>query len=189
MIKLVLALSMIIMSTSALNNKGMTWRVGRNLPNLNVVQVGCNGCDAYTGDTSCSVSLPILCVSKTDFNRPPYDPLDCNGCAMSNSFYYSWSGGYIAITPVSIQGSAIGSQANADRICQKYLGPEFIAIHHHLGSYVSGMSSTKYFFDTWPTASSGLRQGGGWNTTGYGQISNTGRFWAFISNQPSNCWN
>ena len=189
MIKLVLALSMVIMSASALNHMGMTWSVEKYIDNLNVVKVGCSGCDAYNGDTPCDKSLPILCVSKTDFNRPPYEPVDCNGCAMPKWFYNSWSGGYIAITPASIQGSAIGSWANADKFCQKYLGSEFKAVYHGLGKYVTGMSSTQYFFDTWPGANSGLRQGGGWSSYGYGKINSTGRFWAFIDSQKSNCWN
>ena len=185
----VLAILLAICVITEANLKGLTWKVEKYIDDYNVVKVGCSGCDAYHGDTSCSASLPILCASKTNFNRPPYDSADCSTCAMPKWFYNSWSGGYIAITPATIQGSAIGSRANADKFCQKYLGPEFVAAYHGLGKYVNQMSTTKYFFDTWPSAVSSMGQGGGWSSYGYGKINSSGRFWTFIGDQKANCWN
>ena len=180
-------LTLCVIMTSALYEKGMTWTVIKNFANQNgysLVEIGCNGCNPYNGDTPCNTSLPILCVSKNDFNRPPYDSAPCNtpNCVQPKWFYAPWSGGYITITPVKFKGSEIGSLSNADKICQKYLGQEFRAVLHfngNPGSWVPEMSNTQYFFDTWPSASSGLRKSGDWNSYGYGQIKVTGRFWAF----------
>ena len=43
--------------------KGMTW--GSSHDNvLGIDRLGCNNCDAYKGDTACSVALPVLCLRK-----------------------------------------------------------------------------------------------------------------------------
>ena len=171
------------------NTKGMTWTVVQNFPNNDMVRVGCNGCNPYTGDTLCSTSLPIMCVSKTDYNRPPYNAPACNTAGCNQWFQAPWSGGYITITPVKVKGSDIGSRANADQYCKKFLGEEFVSVYHGLGSYIPNMSTTQYFYSSWPSLSSGLRQPGGWNAFGYGQINVQGRFWAFNDAAPGNCWN
>ena len=177
--------------TSAYYEKGMTWTVIKNFPNQDMVEVGCNGCNPYNGDTPCNTSLPMLCYSKNDFNRPPYDSPTCNtpNCVQPKWFYTPWSGGLITITPVKVKGTEIQSMYNADKICMKYLGDEFRAVYHGLGSWVQDMSTTKYFFDTWPSASSGGRKPGDWNSFGYGQIKVNGRFWALTKTWPmANCF-
>ena len=163
---------------------GMTWKwVSRN-SNLNIDFVGCNGCNAYIGDTPCDQALPILCVSKSNFKRPPYDVPSTSPGVMAKEFYYGWSGGnYLTTEP--IVGSTIGSKANANKICSDRFGSEFIGMEHHLGRFVNGMNSGAYYYQSWPSSTSS----GGWNAYGYGNVSKTDKFWAFIDDQPSNCWN
>ena len=186
-----IVIAMCAIRASALNGKGMTWTVVKNFPNQDMVEVGCNGCNPYNGDTLCTTQLPILCYSKNDFNRPPYDSPACTtpNCVQPKWYYTPWSGGIITITPVKVKGDEIGSRDDADAVCIKYLGHDFRAVYHGLGSWVDEMSSLQRFFDSWPSASLGLRKPGAWNSFGYGQIKVTGRFWAFTDYQKANCWN
>ena len=55
----------------------MTISVYRHLDNLNVGFITCHQVydsrfNPFTGDTPCSSSLPVLCVSNSNFKRPPY---------------------------------------------------------------------------------------------------------------------
>ena len=191
-IAVVLAILLAICVIAEANTKGMTWTVIKNFANQNgysMVEVGCNGCNPYVGDTLCSTELPILCYSKNDFNRPPYNSPACTTAGCNQWFQSPWSGGYISITPKNFKGSYFSNINDPDKLCMTYLGMEFRAVYHGLGSYIQSMSSTQYFYSSWPSASSGLRQPGGWNSFGYGQIKVTGRFWAFNKNAPANCWN
>jgi hypothetical protein len=189
-----IVIAMCAIRASAVDGKGMTWTVVQNFATqvgYSMVEIGCNGCNPYKGDTLCTTQLPILCYSNTDYNRPPYNAPACNtpNCVQPKWFYTPWSGSYLTITPVKFKGSEIGSQEHADKLCMKYLGDEFRAVYHGIGSWVEDMSTTKYFFESWPSVSSGLRHSGDWNCYGYGQIKVTGRFWAFDKDQRSNCWN
>ena len=191
-IAVVLAILLAICVIAEANTKGMTWTVIKNFVTqvgYSMVEIGCNGCNPYAGDTLCSTQLPILCYSKNDFNRPPYNSPSCSTAGCNQWFQSPWSGGYITITPDTYKGSEVRSIAHADRLCTMYFGQEFKAVYHGLGSWVPSMSSSQYFFSTWPTASSGLRQPGSWNSFGYGQIKVTGRFWAYNDAAPGNCWN
>ena len=193
-IAIILGIVLSICSITEAVVHGMTWTVIQNFANQNgysMVEVGCNGCNPYKGDTMCSTELPILCYSNNDFNRPPYNSPACTtpNCAQPQWYYTPWSGGYITITPVKFKGTDIKSKIHADKLCMNYLGMEFRAVYDGLGSWVPSMSSTQYFFASWPTASSGLRKSGAWNTFGYGQIKVTGRFWAISGSEFGNCYN
>lgn len=180
---LAILVSMVCMRTSA-NSVGMTWAVVRYLNDINVNEVGCYGCNAYQGDTSCDQSLPILCVSQTKFKRPPYSFPHCSTCAMTDEFYNGWSGGYLAATP-PVKGTDLSSISNVNSICSKYFGPEFVAVMHGMGTYAIGMNDQTNYYTTWtyPT------QTGGWNLYGYGNLDDCTRYWAFIGDQKANCWN
>ena len=191
-IAVILTIVMAMFAITEAVNKGMTWTVVQNVATqvgYSMVEVGCKGCDPHNGDTLCSTELPILCYSKNDFNRPPYNSPACTTAGCNQWFQSPWSGGYISITPVRFKGSYFSNINDPDKLCMTYLGMEFRAVYQGLGSWVPSMSSSQYFFASWPTASSGLRQAGGWNTFGYGQIKVTGRFWAYNDAAPGNCWN
>ncbi len=166
--------------------KGMTWSLipGWRNSALDVDAVSCNNCNAYVGDTSCNTKLPILCFSTCNFKRPPYQPIGCTTCAMSMEAYDGWSGGMFKLTD-PVLGTSLLSSSNMNKICQNQFGSSFVAAYHSMGRYVVGMSPTKYYYGTWPTTTNG----GGWGARGYGNLNTTSRFWVYISDQPSNCWN
>ena len=170
-------------SANAKVKLGLTWKWSLRHNNINVDMIGCNGCDAYKGDTPCTKSLPILCFSQSNFNRPPYEVYPIKGGAMPAEFYHGWSGGMF-LTTEPIVGKNIGSKADADKICSDKFGTEFIAAHHGTGKYVMGMNSTNLYYSTWPSSTII----GGWHAFGYGKVSQTKRFWVFIDSQPANCW-
>ena len=166
-------------------NKGLTWSIcsDRRDLNLDLEAVCCLTCDAYNGDTSCNTRLPILCYSTCNFKRPPYTPQGVSG--MGRWFDDGWSGGMLRLTnPVT--GTSLLSSSNMDSICQQQFGQSFYAAHHHMGRYVAGMSDTSYFYNSWPAST----MSGGWGARGYGILNTaSSKFWVYIDNQPSNCWN
>jgi len=103
---------------------------------------------------------------------------------MSMEAYDGWSGGMFKLTD-PVLGTSLLSSSNMNKICQNQFGSSFVAAYHSMGRYVVGMSPTKYYYGTWPTTTNG----GGWGARGYGNLNTTSRFWVYISDQPSNCWN
>ena len=172
------------------SNRGMTWAVNSGWydPILNLDAVSCSSCNAYVGDTSCNNKLPILCVSSCTFKRPPYNPIGCTTCAIrppdAPAFYDGWSGGMFKLSS-PVLGTSLLSYTNMNNICQQQFGSSFIVADHGMGKYVPGMSSTAFFYNTWPTTT----RSGGWGARGYGNLNTTSRFWVYISGQPANCWN
>lgn len=81
---------------------------------------------------------------------------------LTPDFYNGWKQGHIGLT-LPVQGSQLTGLAAADRLCRHYFGPGWkIAEFHH--------------------------SGGGWNWWAYGNIKSDQRFWAYINDQPANCW-
>jgi hypothetical protein len=106
------------------DGKGMTWRIILHDDSLNINMACCIGCDAYSGETSCSTKLPILCYSSnTKFHRPPYDTKDCYGtsCVMTSEYYDGWSGGNFFLTQPYL-GTSLISASNMDKICSDQFG-------------------------------------------------------------------
>lgn len=89
--------------------------------------VGCAGCNAYSGDTACTNSLPILCYKYDGSAVPP---------GLSPSFYYGWKYGHIVHT-FPVLGTQLTSLAAANQICEYYFGPgyEIAEFHHDLGGW------------------------------------------------------
>ena len=170
---------------NTLYSKGLTWGLASHDISLNVDRVSCGGvCNAYQGDTSCSTKLPILCYSKSLFKRPPYNVAPCSGCAMTKEFYDGWTEGYFILTE-PILGTSLINVTNMINLCSTRFGSTFTVATHHMGKHVVGMSSTSYFYSTWPSST----PTGGWGARGYGNIGNSTRFWVYIRDQPANCWN
>lgn len=183
-----LALVLTILNQNVSARLGLTWSWIHRVDNIGEDAVGCdnfvNTCNAYSGDTSCDRALPILCVSQRNYARPPYNPIIKQGSAMSVEFYNGWSGGDFATTQ-PVVGNSILSLSHANKICSDSFGREFIAVHHHLGKYYPGMSSTAYYYNTWPS----FTYSGAWNLYAYGNVPRNTRFWTFINDQRANCWN
>jgi hypothetical protein len=164
------------------SGKGMTWiKIGP--PATPTDGVGCSGCNAYQGDTSCSSSLPVLCIKPEGASRENYAVLPAGG-AMPDEYYRGWAGGHIGLS-AAVQGASLGSLANANALCAATFGTGYRMAEFHDGKYVSGMGADAYYGSTWPT--SGLLNGG-WNFYAYGNVSSATRFWTYINDQTANCW-
>ena len=101
---------------------GMTWSLSSHDDILAIDHVSCNGCNAYSGEASCSTSLPLLCILKANLPRPRYP----------YNTYDQWSGGYINIT-APYSGSTWQSQNDADNICCATFGAKWRLAEFHDG--------------------------------------------------------
>jgi hypothetical protein len=77
-------------------------------------------CNAYTGDTDCSLLRPVLCAKVDNTPRPAY-PIYGNGAAMPAYFYAGWNSGHITTT-VPVAGSQFSNRAAVDAFCAKSFG-------------------------------------------------------------------
>jgi hypothetical protein len=104
---------------------GMTWTKHFHTTAQGVDRVGCGGvCNAYTGDTSCSTALPVLCIKKDGSPTPP---------GLATDFYNGWTGAHIATTH-PIVGSVLTSQVVADQLCAAYFGAGWRMASFHDGN-------------------------------------------------------
>jgi hypothetical protein len=150
------------------NEMGMTWKKQSHYDTLGVDRVGCNGCDAYHGDTACSTRLPILCLKKDNSPDPGVPILPCNGCSQPDDFYNGWAEGHIGLT-LPVPGEALMGVEDANDICRFFVGSDYRIGEHHDGKRQSGGY-------------------GGWNWYAYGNVNDPSRFWAHVNGQPANCW-
>ena len=84
-----------------------------------------------------------------------------------------------------VLGSTFKSKQDMNNICKNKFGDLFSAANHKMAKYIPGMSSTLYFYNTWPNSGT---LGGGWGARGYGNITANTRFWIYIDGQRANCW-
>jgi Concanavalin A-like lectin/glucanases superfamily len=141
--------------------KGMTWLHSASNAQTGTITVGCNGCDAYHGDTVCTQKLPLLCIYKPT----PAFPLPAG---VSNANQYSmWSGGVVATTgPVA--GNSFAHSTDATNYCAAQIGPNWRVAEFHDGW---GWNFQAY---------------GG--TVSAPAVPST-RFWVHINDQQAaNCW-
>jgi hypothetical protein len=121
---LLIAAILLVLSTPvwASGGYGLTWAKTAHNAGNGTDQVGCSGCNAYTGDTDCQSFLPILCY-KYDGSPVP--------SGLTPSFYNGWKYGHIGLT-LPVQGTLLTSLADANKLCEHYFGPGYeIAEHHH----------------------------------------------------------
>jgi hypothetical protein len=107
-------------------HKGITWMLRSTNSPTGTVVVGCNGCDAYNGDTSCATALPILCIKKSGPGFPLQRPTSVD----DSNQYYRWSGGVIGTTSPTVPPATL-TAANA--LCVKEFGADWRAAEHHDG--------------------------------------------------------
>lgn len=168
----------------AKDGMAMTWKtktpteVAGKVGGKRVVVVGCQGCDAYTGDTKTTQKRHILCI--VPGNAPVPGAYSAHLAANNGfkKFYYGWSGGKIGLTK-KIKGTQITSRAVGDQICKSNKGlkdSKARMIEHHDNKV------------------------GGWNLGGFihpnskakaklKNPSNTRKFWAGINDKEANPWN
>jgi hypothetical protein len=105
------------------NSRGMTWASYGHDGSNGVDHVGCDGCDAYKGDTSCSSSLPLLCIHVDD-SDPPAD--------LDPELLDSWAGGHLALS-TPIRGRDLYSRSQADARCAEQQGEGWRMAEFHDG--------------------------------------------------------
>lgn len=99
--------------------KGMTWSKYGSDPVSGVVRVGCHAsstssavCDAYAGDTACTVPLPVLCKKVLALPKPMSYPNNAR-----------WSGNIVATSPpVSPSTAGLSTRAAVDAYCAAQFG-------------------------------------------------------------------
>jgi hypothetical protein len=112
---------------AAVARNGMTWAKIAHTAANGVDHVGCQGCNAYSGDTACSTALPLLCI------RPDGAPVPAG---VTVDFNDGWIGGNIGLS-APVRGDQLVSLANADLICQNAFGPgyQMAEFHHPSGGW------------------------------------------------------
>lgn len=150
----------------------MQWTVKQHDAGTAADYVSCKGppaipqhgedCNAIHGDTTCSSSLPILCIKKLKLPKPAGLP------SCDNPSTCAWSGGQLALTP-AMQGCLLNSPARADELCATYAGADYVMAGFHDGRPDGG---------------------NGWGFYGQSDLFNASRtrFWVKISDQKANCW-
>ncbi|MDM8565481.1 hypothetical protein QUF74_07495, partial [Candidatus Halobeggiatoa sp. HSG11] len=141
---------------------GMTWGRKTHDDILGIDYVSCDGCEAYSGETSCASKLPILCLKKDNLPDPGVHVPDKSPGVMNSNYYYGWTGGHVELT-CPIRGDALKGVADANDICEFQFGSGYKMAEHHDGN-------------------------GGWGWYAYGNIGDSSRFWVSIDDQSSNCW-
>lgn len=157
---------------------GMTWGVTpHHATNRgDVTLVSCHGepriegqgCNAYEGDTACSLERPVLCLKVDGRPRPDVASGSNSRSSQSNDFYSGWAGGRVALAP-AVRGDQFASQDEANAWCASHLGEGWRMAEHHDGWTRDGAK-------------------GGWGFMAQGNITNGSRFWVAINDQPANCW-
>lgn len=190
----------------AAGGNGMTWALGGSHDaSLGIDMVGCSGtpaspvaggsCDAYVGETSCRIALPLLCVKVDNSPRPNYAVSALNGTMMPSAYYQGWLGGHMAVTE-PVFGTNLRTATTGDDLCKNEFGEGWRMAEFHDGKWINGMAKNVYYGDVanwkspspWPGAAV---QSGGWAFYAYGNLPRTPttRFWVKVNDQPSNCWN
>ena len=158
--------------------KGMTWGVQPHhaADRRDVTLVSCHGqpkiegqsCNAYAGDTACSLERPVLCLNVDGRPRPDAAAGSASKVPAGNDFYSGWAGGRIALTR-AVRGDQFASQDEANAWCASNFGEGWRMAEHHDGWTRDGSK-------------------GGWGFMAQGRIPSGSRFWVAINDQPANCW-
>ncbi|HET9211735.1 MAG TPA: flagellar hook-length control protein [Thermoanaerobaculia bacterium] len=107
--------------------KGLTWKLLGTNSTTGTVTVGCwSGCNAYSGDTSCTTSLPILCIKKSGTGFPLPVPASVN----NSDIYNQWSGGVVGTTQPTVPPATL---AAANALCANEFGPDWRVAEFHDG--------------------------------------------------------
>jgi hypothetical protein len=93
------------------SSKGMTWTKGMTAGNNvnGVVTVSCAGCNPYTGDTPCTMKLPLLCF------LPLMAPQPTSTIVPNQND--QWSGGLVGTTP-PYAGNSFPKLYDANQACR-----------------------------------------------------------------------
>ncbi|MCP3143252.1 flagellar hook-length control protein [Pyxidicoccus xibeiensis] len=122
--RVVVALSVLALAPAAVASGGfgMTW--AKVSHSAGVDHVGCSNCNAYSGETSCSNALPVLCINQDNAPVPP---------GIFPDFYNGWARGNVATT-LPVVGSSLTSVAVANQLCASAFGAGWRMAEFHDGS-------------------------------------------------------
>jgi hypothetical protein len=139
---LVLTLSLLPAMALAASGNGLTWAKSSHDSTLGTDKVGCSGCNAYVGDTSCTTALPVLCI-KFDGSPNP---------GIATTYYNGWTKGHIALT-TPVRGDKLFSLTYADYVCELHFGAGYQMAEFHDGgggwnwhAYGNVDSSSRFWF-------------------------------------------
>ncbi|SAL63538.1 hypothetical protein [Caballeronia telluris] len=122
----ILALTLLASHTAfAAGGKGMTWfKTGHanGVDSVSCTNTDGTKCDAYQGDTACSIKLPVLCINQDGAPGP----------VPSNS-YNGWAKGNIGLSR-AVRGDTMTSLADGNAICRGEFGPGYRMAEFHDGS-------------------------------------------------------
>lgn len=162
--------------------RGMTWKLLKSDEELGIDFVGCDNCNAYTGQISCNEMRDLLCVKLENLPRPAYD-VTCEGATKEPAFYCGWSGGTFATVP-RVRGCTLSTRGAGDDFCEKEFGTGWKMMEFGDSWYTSDMSSEIDVGEAFP-----FTQRGGWNAYGFSNLKgNKNEFWVAINSQRANCW-
>lgn len=161
--------------------KGLAYNRFRHLSNYSVDQFGCIGCtEQIPVNTYCYEHLPLLCIDKGGYHRPPY-------YATTPVNDFAWSEGMIKST-FPIMGCQIPNSHTADFICQHLFGPRFKMLRDWDASIVTGLAGENNSYYDWADNNPKIPVfGRAWS---YGAVDTTGgnKFWVHSTKNGMNCW-
>lgn len=101
---------------------GLTWVLREQIGTIS--HVGYDSVsNPYQGDTSCTTTLPILCIYQDGSPIPPN---------INPDFYHGWTYGHIALSS-PIVGSSLTSLSAANAVCQQAFGIDWRMAEFHDG--------------------------------------------------------
>lgn len=181
-------------ASGAASKKGMTWGVDADTETPDgVAYVSCHGepatehgsCDAYVGDTSCTIPLPLLCLQVDDTPEPPGLLAPAVNAALPDDFYAGWAGGRVATT-APMRGTELKSREIANQICASAFGDTWRLAEFHDGGR---NKRARELIVTDPDGTvRTVTATGSWAFYAAGNPNRSSRFWVAIDDQPANCW-
>ncbi len=137
--------------------KGMSWTLLQQ--GGGVTRIGSDRkTNPWRGDTSCSASLPILCIDQNFQGWP------------SSGYSDGWAYGRVDAT-MPVPGTRLTSRGAANGICQQAFGDRYRMAEFHDGA--AGVAIGAY---------------SGWDFWAYGGVEPGQRFWVANNDQPANPW-
>lgn len=155
-----------------------------------VGKMSCDGCNPNSGDTACTVSLPLLCIiGPKNFDRPFYSfyPEFTPYANADAGAYEGWTGGVFGLTD-PFRGIDINSFRNGDNLCKTYFGPTAKFADFMDGWFMPYMNAPAVSIEkNWSFGKAAPSSYGLW---GYFNHADTGRVWVSnLASPSSNCFN
>jgi hypothetical protein len=119
----------LVYTCAGVDKKGLTFGQYPQHVVSGITTAACQGqpggnCNAYQGDLSCNVALPVLCMRSMGLPNPASNTADPQ----------HWSGAVMATTPdVAPATAGLNTKAQVDAYCAAQFGPGFVVGDFHAG--------------------------------------------------------